>query len=372
MSEFDISKMDFKQLRNEVQLLRDELAIFKRKYEDAINNIDSSNFSTSFTQEQDNMKTQLKVSANAIKLMASKTDLETALEDYATLTVTADAIRSAVSKGASREDAKEISSLDEALDVGKVYVIKSYNASGEVTGERYYYFNSLIKQWELLSDDSIYTVFEQTSDGFSLRGNVKIDGNAVVTENLTLSGKVTWDMSNSPVLSQYSSDLINWHSPMTDGDIYMRMSFDGGVNWSDATKIVGEDGRDGYDGSDAYVTDEDIFNMLTNHGEDQGLFAAFVNNGNKLYINAEYLATRIADVAETIYLGDYYDNTQKMIVFSDTARISNFEDGITGYTGLSLSASTVAISGGVLDFSGCTSINWGDNAVGGSGVAVFG
>ena len=49
----DINKMDFKQLRNEVQLLRDELAMFKRVYEDAIYNIDIDNLSTRIVKEKD-------------------------------------------------------------------------------------------------------------------------------------------------------------------------------------------------------------------------------------------------------------------------------------------------------------------------------
>ena len=41
----NIPDMNFKQLRNEVQLLRDELAIMKRKYEDILYNLDDDNFS---------------------------------------------------------------------------------------------------------------------------------------------------------------------------------------------------------------------------------------------------------------------------------------------------------------------------------------
>lgn len=80
MREEDIEKMNFKQLRAEVQYLRDELALFKRKYEDAIYNLDSDNFGKSFTIEQDSMKTQIKVTADAIKTMVSKEDLQSAIE----------------------------------------------------------------------------------------------------------------------------------------------------------------------------------------------------------------------------------------------------------------------------------------------------
>ena len=59
----DISNMTDKQLRNEVQLLRDELAIMKRKYEDIIYNLDTDNFSSRFVKEQGDMKTAIKVTA---------------------------------------------------------------------------------------------------------------------------------------------------------------------------------------------------------------------------------------------------------------------------------------------------------------------
>ena len=172
-------------------------------------------------------------------------------------------------------------------------------------------------------------------------------------------------MENSPVLTRYSSDNLNWHSTMASGDMYMQMSFDGGVNWSTSTKVVGtdgKDGQDGWDGSDANVTPQNVFNALTNDGASQGIFAAFVNNNNQLYINAEYLATKIADVADYIYIGEPGDNSAKRITFSSGANISTYRDH-TGNppTGMSISAST-------LNLSLCSNIEWGDNAP----VAVFG
>lgn len=371
MREENIEKMNFKELRAEVQLLRDELAIFKRKYEDAIYNLDSDNFGKSFTVEQNNMKAQIKISAEAIKTMVSDTDLQSALANYSTITQTANAIQTVVSKGANLDEAIPVTSLDYATDKNAVYVIQSTDALGNITGERYYYYNDLLNQWEILSGDSIYTVFNQTASGFELKGNVLIDGNTVITKNLTLSGNVTWDMENSPVLTRYSSDNLNWHSPMADGDMYMQMSFDGGVNWSTSTKVVGtdgEDGQDGWDGSDANVTPETVFDALTDDGATQGIFAAFVNNNNQLYINAEYLATRIATVDDVLYIGDSDDTSAKRIIFSDGARISTYNDGLgTPYTGLFISASTLKL-GDKIDLTGCSSIDWGDNAP----VAVFG
>lgn len=371
MFDIPISKMNDKQLRNAVQMLYDEFAVFKRKYEDAIYNLDSDNFGRSFTVEHNNLKAQVKITADAIKTMVSDTDLETALADYSTITQTANAIQTVVSKGANLKTAVEIPTLDYAADLESIYVIREKDASGNVTGERYYYYNDLLRRWEILSGDSIYTVFNQTASGFELKGNVVIDGETVITKNLTLSGNVTWDMDNSPVLTRYSSDGLSWHSPMAADDIYMQMSFDGGVNWSTPTKVVGTDGKngsDGEDGNDANVTPENVFDALTDHGENQGIFAAFVNNEGRLYINAEYLAAKIAEVADTLYVGNRTDVAAKRIIFSDAARITTFSDGIAGpYTGMSLSASTLKL-GSRIDLTECAEIDWGDNAP----AAVFG
>ena len=128
---------------------------------------------------------------------------------------------------------------------------------------------------------------------------------------------------------------------MTSGDMYMQMSFDGGVNWSTSTKVVGtdgEDGRDGWDGSDANVTPQNVFNALTDNGASQGIFAAFIEKSNRIYINAEYLATKIAEVADTLYIGDYDTvDEKKSIYFNDMANISTFEN-TAGQVGIAINS----------------------------------
>ncbi len=66
MSDKDISRMDFKELRNEVQALRDELAIMQRKYEDILYNLDDENFSGKLIKEKEDMKAEIKVNADEI------------------------------------------------------------------------------------------------------------------------------------------------------------------------------------------------------------------------------------------------------------------------------------------------------------------
>lgn len=96
MFDIPISKMNDKQLRNAVQLLYDELAIFKRKYNDAIYNLDSDNLGKSFTVTQNNMKAQLKIAADAIKSAVTEEDLALELKNYSTIEQTAEAITSTV------------------------------------------------------------------------------------------------------------------------------------------------------------------------------------------------------------------------------------------------------------------------------------
>lgn len=81
----DINQMDFKQLRNEVQYLRDELAIFKRKYEDIIYNLDDDNFSSTLLREKEGMKTSIEVNAEGIKTKVSNDDFESAMTQTAEL-----------------------------------------------------------------------------------------------------------------------------------------------------------------------------------------------------------------------------------------------------------------------------------------------
>lgn len=56
--------------------------------------------------------------------------------------------------------------------------------------------------------------------------------------------------SGTSVLAQYSSDGTNWHLSFVSGDIWMRTSSDGGNTWTNAIRIVGQNGQDGTNGTD--------------------------------------------------------------------------------------------------------------------------
>ena len=126
MSDWNINNMDFKQLRTEVQLLRDELAIMKRKYEDILYNLDDDNFSSRFVKEKGDMRTAIEQNEKEIKLSASELGKE-----ISSLSVTTKGIRS------------QVNNVE----------------NGEFNG---------------------YTLFEQTGSKFSFTGNVEISGNAIV------------------------------------------------------------------------------------------------------------------------------------------------------------------------------------------------
>ena len=252
MSDYNINNMDFKQLRNEVQLLRDELAIMKRKYEDIIYNLDTDNFSSRFVKEQGDMRTAIEINAEGIKTKVSKDEMD----KYSTIEQTAESIQSVVSKGAKLDKAIEIESLEKLNANGnkeKIYVIRETNEKGNVLSETYYYFNDITNQWEVLSGDSIYTMFEQTPEGFALKGNVHVDGSCVLTESLKFNS------ADKPIDVEYSVDGVSgWHSVFDSGkDKFMHLKI--GANWSNAMKIVGDNGLPGESGVVDYST---IANIL--------------------------------------------------------------------------------------------------------------
>ena len=368
----NINSMNFKQLKNEVQSLRDELAIMKRKYEDIIYNLDDDNFSSRFVKEKGDMRTAIEINAEGIKTKVSNEEFES------TKTQTAQKIESEVKKLSDADEqlstkieqtAEEISLQAEKIEDNETKVAELSVKAGEISSmtkvnisahfetdeaptksntdnaqkamlclyeDVYYYYNDITEKWEVYPENGLQTLFVQDGDGFRLYGDVKVDGSCVLTDSLTFNA------SDKPVQVEYSVDgATNWHTVFNSGsDKFMRLKI--GSQWSDAMKIVGtdgKDGQDGWDGSDATVTPKAVFNALTDNGANQGIFAAFVNNNNQIYINAEYLATKIANVHDVLYIGD--ENTvssEKKIVFNNAANIRTFLSGAGYHYGLAISS----------------------------------
>ena len=398
----NIAKMDFKQLRNEVQLLRDELAIMKRKYEDILYNLDTDNFSGRFVKEQGDMKTAIEITAEGIKTKVSKEDLDGSLSQYTTLSQTAEAIASQAHASADLSSAQKIDDISEAKDITKTYFISTTN--GEDVTKTYYYYNSISKSWEEIKGGGIDTVFVQTAEGFKLKGNVLVDGSCILTDSLTFNA------SDKPVQVEYSvNGQTNWHTTFASGsDKFMRLKI--GSQWSDAMKIIGTDGRNGSNGSDATVTPQAVFDVLTDHGANQGIFSAFYDGGDKVFINAEYIQAGqlSADYIDTenlsctrLYAKDNYsgysvqlngnigdfgifngsagayasakDGTCMFGVYNSFPNINFYTYGnnFLGYDNNRL----ITWPKGVWDFSACDDVILPDGVGGGSGgtaVAVFG
>ena len=276
------AKAEVKRLRNEVQVLRDELAKMKRTFEDILYNLDTDNFCSRFVKEQNDMRTAIEVTAEGIKSTVSKGDME----KYSTITQTAESIQNIVSKLTNLSESIAIPSLDKATDKSQIYVIRTTNESGNVTSETYYYFNDVTNKWEVLSGESLYTVFEQTAEGFELKGNVKVDGSCILTDTLTFNSEA------KPIEVQYSvSGNKNWHYTFnSENDKFMRIKI--GSEWSEPMKVVGTDG------GEANITFSKINAVL-------GYLYKTVDNGVPTKVDGSYIYTPRVLGGE-FYGGAYY------------------------------------------------------------------
>lgn len=219
----DINKMDFKQLRNEVQLLRDELAIMQRKYEDILYNLDDDNFSVKTLKEKETMKESIIETGNSVSSIKQ----------------TADSIQSTVTSVFT--EIEQIDSLSElnSKPKNKIYSLDGVN----------YHYNHIINLWEEIDGNSIASSFIQTADGFELNGDVAINGDAIVSgtisadrvdaENLSCTrlyakgyangyyAKMTSSVGDFGV---YRSNASIYASPLDDTCVFGAANSDGGIN----------------------------------------------------------------------------------------------------------------------------------------------
>ncbi len=256
MSDYNISKMNDKQLRNEVQLLRDELAIMKRKFEDIIYNLDTDNFSSRFVKEQGDMRTAIEVTAEGVKSKVSKEDLakystieQTAekirfevgatygyvddqLTNYSTIEMTDDMINMRVGDVETELYAQLSITQDEiSMVVPKNISTKfesnvmptwsntTYEEKGMLCEYRgvLYYWNDISQDWkEYPYADGIKSQFVQTGDGFELTGDVAINGDAIVY------GTISADRIDSEELSctrLYAKGNFDGYSARLNGNL---------------------------------------------------------------------------------------------------------------------------------------------------------
>lgn len=170
----DINKMDFKHLRNEVQLLRDELALMKRKYEDILYNIDTDNFSSRFVKEQGDMRTAIEITAEGIKTKVSKDELQSEI------TQVADEIKLSVNALDEEVSSLSISTSGISSRVNNI-------EDGEFGG---------------------YTLFQQTGNKFKFSGNVEISGDTIVGGTLTGASLQNLGETTKLVLGHWTDSTV--------------------------------------------------------------------------------------------------------------------------------------------------------------------
>lgn len=175
----DINKMDFRQLRNEVQLLRDELAIMRRKYEDIIYNLDTDNFSSRFVKEQGDMRTAIKVTAEGIETKVSNEEFES------TKTQLVNKIESEV-KNLSNADAALSSRITQTADEIYATVAENYDDLDSQISSVSVKANGISTRVGKMEkgDFGDYTLFQQTNDTFLFDGNyMRISSAIQLTDN---------------------------------------------------------------------------------------------------------------------------------------------------------------------------------------------
>lgn len=216
MSDANISQMNDKQLRNEVQLLRDELAIFKRKYEDIIHNLDNDNFSSTFLREKDGMKTSIEINAEGIKTKVSNAEFESAktqLANEITSKVnTLDWKLSSQITQTATEINQKVDNVESGLSTEISQTASEINStvsalSGSVSSIRQT-ANSVSSRVNNIEDGEFngYTLFEQTGSKFSFTGNVEISGDAIVEGTISADRIDTDNLSCTRLYAKDNSD----------------------------------------------------------------------------------------------------------------------------------------------------------------------
>ncbi len=193
----NIEDMNFDELRQTVSDMRAELTKYKKLLDLYLEDAENSALGKTLKLENGKLKTQIKAIAGEIATKVSNGDMESAITQNASeiltevaniektlkseIAINENKIRTYVAKTSDLSGAIEVTSTSKFRNTEKIYVIRKYDDDDTtITSETYYYYNSISEDWEQLSDGGcIYSVFEQTTDGFKMRGNVKISGDLI-------------------------------------------------------------------------------------------------------------------------------------------------------------------------------------------------
>ena len=163
-----------------------------------INEVDQQKYSTI---EQTAEKIATSVSETKQYVDEKLGDVE--LTNYTTIEQTADSIKTIAAKQVNLKNAIEVKEITNQLDEKEIYKTCEYSSDGKITSETYYYYDELGNEWIPFQADNIYTVFEQTAEGFKFKGNVIIDGDLCVLRNIRADRLYSRDYPNGYYMKIY-------------------------------------------------------------------------------------------------------------------------------------------------------------------------
>ena len=138
-----------------------------------INEVDQQKYST-IEQTAEKIAT----SVSETKQYVDKKLGDVKLDGYTTVEQTADSIRTLAARQVDIKNATKVTDPKQMTDENKVYKML-YTDNKGITSEKYYYYSDIADDWIPFQADNIYTIFEQTAEGFEFKGNVVIDGSLI-------------------------------------------------------------------------------------------------------------------------------------------------------------------------------------------------
>lgn len=181
MSDVDINSMSFKQLKNEVQELRDTVTRMKRMYEDILYNLDDDNFSSRFVKEKNGMKAEIKITAEEISSVVENVEGMSS-----TVTQTAGAISTLVTTVGGAQ-----STIRQTADIISTAVsgVDGLSTRVDVAED---------KITTIVSGDGDQSIFKQTDNGFYFDGDKIITtGKFVFSDNPNGANPETFSLFRS-------------------------------------------------------------------------------------------------------------------------------------------------------------------------------
>lgn len=142
-------------------------------------------------QYVDTSLTQYSTTERTAEMIQSKVEEEIGnagggvdLTQYTRIEQTAKSISTLAARQVDIKKAEEVSDVTEMTDRNKVYKV-CYTDDKGFPSEKYYYYSDIANEWIPFQAENLYTVFQQTAEGFSFKGNVIIDGDVVALKNIS-------------------------------------------------------------------------------------------------------------------------------------------------------------------------------------------